>query len=184
MLSCNADHWIFVHSKKNMEVEYLRQKIIIWLWGTHESIKEGELNILNLILWGVYKDIFTDPVWIRMHFCRSEFWDTNLTWNTEAPQLTPCSSPWTLQLVLGFCECSLSLFTLHQRAKGLCSAISWRLYFCYFSGAANRSPIAIYGLLWFIFTHLQQLTIEVNIKCCCHQILYTCKNWALSSSLH
>ena len=25
-----------------------------------------------------------------MHFCRSEFWNTNLTWNTEAPQLTQC----------------------------------------------------------------------------------------------
>ena len=25
-----------------------------------------------------------------MYFCRSEFWNTNLTWNTEAPQFTQC----------------------------------------------------------------------------------------------
>ena len=51
-----------------------------------------------------------------MYFCESEFWDSNLTWYTERPQLTPCFQ---------------STVLVYTPALGLVLVGAWDLVTCY-----------------------------------------------------
>ena len=56
-----------------------------------------------------------------MYFCESEFWDSNLTWYTERPQLTPCFQStvlvYTPALALALAGASDLITCLHSRAR-------------------------------------------------------------------
>ena len=53
-----------------------------------------------------------------MYFCESEFWDSNLTWYTEQPQLTPCFQ---------------STVLVYTPALSLVLLGAWDLVTCYYS---------------------------------------------------
>ena len=58
-----------------------------------------------------------------MYFCESEFWDSNLTWYTERPQLTPCFQSTVLVYTPALCLLLLGLWDLvtcyHSRSRSV-----------------------------------------------------------------
>ena len=62
------------------------------------------------------------------NFCGGEFWNENVTWNTDHPDLTPCFHKtvlaWTPSLILFL----ISLFEVRKYSKQPNRDIPWNIY--------------------------------------------------------
>ena len=62
-----------------------------------------------------------------MDFCRTPLWDTDLTWNTESPDFTPCFHKTVLVYAPALFILLFSPFELYFQRRSQCRNIPWGL---------------------------------------------------------